>query len=362
MVQSAGLMDDGMEPGGAPAGSEPRAEELAGDLEKMGPTFIKLGQLLSSRGELLPPAYLAALERLQDDVEPFPFAEVETLVTEELGVRLSKAFSSFDPQPLAAASLGQVHRAALRDGRPVVVKVQRPGIRHQVVEDLEALEEIAGVIQKRTALGKRYDLSRMMEEFRKSLLTELDYRKEAGNLTRLGQNLSSFERIVVPSPVEDYTTSRVLTMDYVAGKKVTALSPLTLIEVDGAGLAEELFQAYLRQIFVDGFFHADPHPGNVFLTDDHRVALLDLGMVATVPGRMQEHLLQMVLAISEGRSDETADYLLKLGEPSEDMDEKAFRRRVAELVSAHQGANLGDLQVGRIFLDMSRYSAEAGVR
>jgi predicted unusual protein kinase regulating ubiquinone biosynthesis (AarF/ABC1/UbiB family) len=318
--------------------------------------------LLSSRGEILPATYLEALERLQDDVAPFPFADVERIVSEELGVRLSKAFASFDPEPLAAASLGQVHRAELRDGRAVVVKVQRPGIRQEVIEDLEAFGEIAAVLQKRTQLGERYNLTTMMEEFRKTLLTELDYRKEAQNLTRLGQNLVSFERIVVPSPIEDYTTSRVLTMDYVAGKKITALSPLTLIDVDGEALAEELFRAYLKQIFVDGFFHADPHPGNVFLTDDYRIALLDLGMVASIPARMQDNLLQMVLAISEGRSDETADFVLKLAERAEEVDEKTFRRRVAEMVSAHQGASIGEIKVGKIFLAMSRYSAETGVR
>jgi len=162
--------------------------------------------------------------------------------------------------------------------------------------------------------------------------------------------------------VEDYTTSRVLTMDYVTGRKITALSPLRLIEVDGEELAEELFRAYLKQIFIDGFFHADPHPGNVFLTDDNQIALLDLGMVATVPARMQEHLLQMVLAVSEGRSDETADFVLKIGEPTEQLDEKEFRRRVTELVTAHQGASIGEMKVGKIFLDMSRYSGETGVR
>ncbi len=340
----------------------PAAEELATDLEKMGPTFIKLGQLLSSRGEILPPAYLTALERLQDDVEPFPFSDVEKIVTEELGARLSKAFSFFDSTPLAAASLGQVHRAALRDGRAVVVKVQRPGIRERVVEDLDAFDEITTLLLKHTSLGERYDLAGIMDQFRKSLLTELDYRREAANLLRLGQNLRSFEQIVVPAAVDDYTTTRILTMDYVSGKKITALSPLTLIEVDGEELAESLFRAYLKQIFVDGFFHADPHPGNVFLTEDYRIALLDLGMVATIPPRMQEHLLQMVLAIAEGRSDETADFVLKLGETTEHLDEREFRRRVAELVSASHGASIGELKVGRIFLEMSHYSAETGVR
>ncbi len=361
LVDAAGIEEAPPPNKGAPE-VEPRAEELAADLEKMGPTFIKLGQLLSSRGEFLPPAYLHALERLQDNVAPFAYEEVEKIVSEELGVRLSKAFARFDHEPLAAASLGQVHRASLRDGRPVVVKVQRPGIRQQVVEDLESFEEIAGVLASRTTLGQRYDIGAMMEEFRKTLLLELDYRKEAQNLVTLGKNLSHFRRIVVPQPVEDYTTSRVITMDYIAGKKITALSPLTLLEVDGEALAEELFHAYLHQIFVDGFFHADPHPGNVFLTDDHRIALLDLGMVSRIAPRLQERMLQMVLAISEGRSDETADYALKLGEKRDDLEETTFRRKVADLVSENQNANIRDIQVGRIFLDMARCSAECGLR
>jgi predicted unusual protein kinase regulating ubiquinone biosynthesis (AarF/ABC1/UbiB family) len=361
LVKSAGL-DEELEQDEPLEAANPQADELASDLEKMGPTFIKLGQLLSSRGEMLPPAYLNALERLQDNVAPFPFEQVEAIVTEELGVRISKGFSSFEREPLAAASLGQVHRAALRDGRQVVVKVQRPGIRQQVVEDLEAFAEIAGLLEKQTRLGQRYELTTMIEEFRKSLLMELDYRKEAQHLSRLGENLRSFDRILVPAPVDDYTTSRVLTMDYVTGKKITALSPLRLIEVNGEELAEELFRAYLKQIFIDGFFHADPHPGNVFLTEDDRIALLDLGMVASVPARMQEQLLQMVLAVSEGRSDEAADAGLKLGESTDNLDEKEFRRRVAEMVTAHQSASIGEMKVGKIFLDMSHFSAEAGVR
>lgn len=358
VVKAAGL--DEATNGVPPA--QAKAEELAADLERMGPTFIKLGQLLSSRGEILPPEYLEALARLQDSVAPFSYEEVERIVSEELGVRISKAFSRFDAEPLAAASLGQVHRAFLRDGRPVVVKVQRPGIRQQVVEDLESFEEIGKILEARTSLGGRYDINAMMEEFRKTLMLELDYRKEAQNLVTLGTNLRGFERIIVPQPIEDYTTSRVITMDYVEGKKITALSPLTLLEVDGSELAEELFHAYLKQIFVDGFFHADPHPGNVFLTDDHRIALLDLGMVSRIAPRLQERMLQMVLAISEGRSDEAADYALKLGERAETLDEATFRRRVADLVGENQSANIEDIQVGRIFIDMARYSAESGLR
>ncbi|HEV2707021.1 MAG TPA: AarF/UbiB family protein, partial [Pyrinomonadaceae bacterium] len=200
-----------------------KAEELANDLERMGPTFIKLAQLLSTRSDLLPMPYLEALSRLQDSVEPFSFGEVEEIVASELGVRISKAFSEFVAVPLAAASLGQVHRATMRDGRPVVVKVQRPHIREQIVKDLEAMQEIAEFLDRHTEIGRRYEFQPMLDEFRKSLLRELDYRQEARNLVTFAENLREFENIIVPQPVDDYTTSRVLTMDYVRGRKITDL-------------------------------------------------------------------------------------------------------------------------------------------
>ena len=338
------------------------AEDLANDLERMGPTFIKLGQLLSSRPDILPEEYIRALARLQDRVEPFAFSEVEPLVTEELGVRLSKAFSEFTAIPLAAASLGQVHRAALRDGRQVAVKVQRPGIRQRVVEDLEALGELAEFFDQHTALGRRYRFVKILEEFRRSLLRELDYRQEAQNLNLLRQNLAEFDRILVPMPIDDYTTSRVLTMEYVAGTKIAALSQIVRLELDGARLAEQLFRAYLKQVLVDGFFHADPHPGNVVLLDSGRLALLDLGMVARIAPRLQEHLLQLLLAISEGRSDEAMTIVLKLAEKGPDFDEPTFARRVTDLVGRHRETMLRDVQMGRIVLELARTAGEVDVR
>src|SRR5207249_2334636 len=209
-----------------------------------------------------------------------------------LGARLSKLFTEFDPKPTAAASLAQVHRAVMRDGRAVVVKVQRPGIRPQIVEDLEALEEAAEFIDAHSEIGKRYEFSSLLAELRRSLLRELDFKREAGNLVRLGSSLREFEKIIVPEPIEDYTTSRVLTMEYIPGKKITDVSPLRLLEIDGMALSEELFRAYLKQVLIDGFFHADPHPGNVFLTEDNRIALLDLGMVSHISDRFQENLLR----------------------------------------------------------------------
>src|SRR4051812_44582376 len=221
-------------------------KELAADLEQLGPTFVKVGQLLSTRADLLQPDALRSLSRLQDDVEPFAFTDVEQIVTTELGVRLSKAFSRFDEAPLAAASLGQVHRAALRDGREVAVKVQRPGVRDHVLRDMETIDEVAGFLDHHTQTGRRAGLQRMASELRDSLLRELDYRLEARNMSVIGANLARFRRIVVPQPIAGYFTERVLTMDYISGRKITAASPLVLAEAGARDLAEELFRAYLR--------------------------------------------------------------------------------------------------------------------
>jgi len=339
-----------------------KPEELARDLEALGPTFIKLGQLLSSRADLLPAPYLEALSRLQDDVEPFSFGQVEEIVVAELGARLSSAFSEFEAAPLAAASLGQVHRARLRDGRPVAVKVQRPGIREQIVEDLATLRELAAFLDKHSAIGAQYGLEWLVEAFGRALIGELDYRREAQNLTRLHRNLESFESLEVPLPIEDYTTERVLTMDYLEGRKVTLLDPLTRIDIDGGSLADELFRAYLHQVVVDGFFHADPHAGNVILTEDGRLGLIDLGMVGRIAPRMRDALFRLIVAIGEGRGDDAAERALAIGEHLEHFDEAESRRRIAEVVGEFDSARLGDFAIGRAVIAVSRAAAETGVR
>jgi ubiquinone biosynthesis protein len=338
------------------------AEKLAQDLEALGPTFIKLGQVLSGRTELLPPAYIDALARLQDDVAPFSFADVERIVQSELGVKISKAYGMFESEPIAAASLGQVHRAALRDGRMVAVKVQRPEAQKQVMADLDAMAEIAAFLDKRTEAGARYCFTDLIAEFRRSLLEELDYLNEAANLRTLGSNLASFTDIIVPQPVDDYTTSRVLTMDYVLGTKVTELSPLTRMDVDAERLGRELVRAYLHQIVVDGFFHADPHPGNVFITDDRKVALVDLGMTGRLSERTRDRLLALLMAAAEGRGDEAADALVELGERREGFNETALRKDVIDAVTKAQNAALADLEVGRLLLDMNQRASEHGLR
>ena len=340
---------------------QPAPEELADDLEKMGPTFIKFGQLLSSRADLLPEPYLKALARLQDKIKPFPYAEVEQIVASELGIRISKAFSFFEQQHLAAASLGQVHRAALRDGRPVVVKVQRPDIRKQIAEDFEVLEEIADFFDEHTDIGRRYRFGKILAEVKNSILQELDYQREASNLTTLANNLKEFPHILVPLPVLDYSSRSVLTMDYVSGKKITALGPLAQLDINGDVLAEEFFKAYLKQVLIDGFFHADPHPGNIFLTDDGRVALLDLGMTGRISSNMQENLLRLLLAISEGNGDEAVKIVLRISETADDFDEAEFTKKATEFVSEQRDQNLNHQDVGKALMGVSRTAAKTGL-
>ena len=360
LIRSAGLDPD--LPDEEVPGDPQAAASLAADLEAMGPTFIKLGQMMSTRVDLFSPAYIEALSRLQDDVAPFGYDEVESLVSSELGVRLASLFPRFDNTPLAAASLGQVHRATLRDGRDVVVKVQRPGIREQALEDMEVLREVAGLIDDHTELGRRYSLGQLLEEFRRSLMEELDYRREAENLTTIGGMLADNERIVVPHAYADFTTSRVLTMEFVPGRKVTDIGPLRQLELDGAQLADELFRVYLHHVLVDGIFHADPHPGNVLVTDDGRLVLLDIGMVARIPPAYREKLLKFLLALADARPDDVVRAARTMGEELPDYDEVRFQRTVSHVLERVAGASLADLDLGTLLLQLIREAGEHGLR
>jgi predicted unusual protein kinase regulating ubiquinone biosynthesis (AarF/ABC1/UbiB family) len=206
------------------------------------------------------------------------------------------------------------------------------------------------------------DPSGVLEEFRRSILCELDYREEARNMVSLAHQLRDFERIIVPLPIDDYTTDRVLTMDYIQGTKITSVSPVEWTEVDGVELGEDLFRAYLQQILVDGVFHADPHPGNVFLTPDHRLALIDLGMVGRLSGTLQERLFRLMLAISEGRGDEAASIIIAIGDQQENFDEMRMRRLIVQMVGRYQHASVKELNVGRVMLEMARAGQQNGMR
>ena len=365
LVRQAGL-DPALadEPSGTSDVDAARAEgdDLAAELERLGPTFIKLGQLLSTRTDLLPPVYVESLSRLQDEIESFPVAIARGTIEEELGVRISRVFEEFDDTPIAAASLGQVHRATLRGGRPVVVKVQRPGIRRLVLDDLDVLENVAERLEAHTERGRLLAVTDLLAQFRRSLLDELDYRKEAANLVRLREIVSEQPHLVVPAPYDDFTTSRVLTMDRIEGKKITELSGLARLDIDGDLLARELFRAYLDQILVHGFFHADPHPGNVLLTPDGRLGLIDVGMVARVPPELRDRLIRLLLAVAERRGEEVARLATDMSELAGDCDMRRFTNDVADLVERQAGSTIEEMDAGRLVLDLTRACAAAGLR
>lgn len=338
-----------------------RAEALAADLEAMGPTFVKLGQVLSTHIDL-PPAYATALSRLREDCKPVDFEQVRETVEEELNCSISKAFQVFEEKPIAAASLAQVHRAVLHDGRAVAVKVQRRGVRREIATDFQALDRIAAMLDRHTQLGRRYEFRRIVLEGRDLLLSELDYRVEARNLSLLSEHLRDFPRIVVPWPVGDYTTERVLTMDYVRGRSIGSIGPLRRLELNGAALADQLLRAYLHQILVTGLVHADPHPGNVFLTDDGRLSLLDLGQVVHIDPSTRDELMEMMLAISDGRGDDAASVAIRIGQPRENFDAREFRARVSQIVAAYRDADLDAISFGDCLMTIGRACADSGLR
>lgn len=360
LVSGAGLDEYAVEDS-AVVGDLDQAEAFAADLEAMGPTYIKLGQLLSTRFDLLPSAYTDALTRLQDTVEPFPVEQVKEIIESELDMSLRHMFEDFEEEPLAAASLGQVHRATLPGGRQVVVKVQRPDVRETIRDDMGVLTKLAELADAKTQVGRRYGFSQLLRQFQRSLADELDYRREARNLSKLRELTADYDLLVVPEPVLTHSTSRVLTMERIEGTKVTDVGPLGLMDYETTAIADQLFKAYLQMILDDGFLHADPHPGNLMLTDDGRLALLDLGMVAVVPPRLQESVIKLLLAIADGNGEEAALVLAEMGHPLEGYDAAAFRDDVTHLVSSAVNAG-SDFQAGTALVELSRISGVHGLR
>ncbi|WP_133500995.1 ABC1 kinase family protein [Cognatilysobacter terrigena] len=347
----------------AQAGEPGKPEQFVDDLEALGPTFIKLGQALSTRPDMVPAEYLAALERMQDKVQPLAPEVVHQVIEEELGVRPNKVFSEFDDEPLGSASLAQVHRAVLRDGREVAVKVQRPDALTSVRTDLESLRSIASKLDRGTDMGRRIKFGDWVNEFGRTLLAELDYRVEAENLQRFGERLEPYPRLVVPRPVWSVSGKRVLTMDLVRGKKVTDITGLQRTDQPLGELAAELLRAYLDQAFVNGEIHADPHPGNLLLPPDSRLAIFDLGMIAHVPPRRRDRLLKLLFASVDGRGEDVAIEGISISTRLEDFDEERYMREVGQLVSSYAARSGGrTVSEGRLVLDMTRIATACGLR
>ena len=377
-------------------------------LVELGPAYVKLGQVLSTRPDLLPEPYIEELKRLQDDVGPISLEEVEQTIQEELGGRLSKLFATFDPEPLGTASLGQVHAATLREGREVIVKVQRPGIRASLAEDLEFFHDLAEFMAAHTGVGARVDVIGVIQQLERALADELDYRVEARNAASFRKMLAEFPRLLVPKVIEAYTTERVLTMERVHGLKVDCVPPVARLEHDFTPVADELTRAYLKGITIDGFFHADPHPGNVFVVlpgatnprtpaqvarDDRRetarvgvtplarleadavasaspeprdvdarLALVNFGMTARLSSTMREMATRLLMALGDQRGDDVAATLIEMGEPSSDFDRVGYTREIAALVARNLELTAAEVKAGRVLFDILDVSYRSGLR
>ena len=338
------------------------AAQFAADIQALGPAFIKIGQTLSTRPDLLAPEYLAALETLQDDTRPVPFAAIRKTVEEELGVRLHQAFPVFEEVPLAAASLAQVHAATLRDGRAVVVKVQRPGIAADIRADLGVLSHVARAADHLTEQGRRVLFGRWVTEMRETLAEELDYCGEADNLRIFAKHLQAYPNLYVPQPLPDFCSARVLTMERVEGTKVGVAVELRRLDEPLDEYARDLMRAYLEQIFVHGLVHADPHPGNVMLMP-HGLALIDLGMVVRLGPRLRDGLLTLLGAAVEGDGDEVARQTMALGERLQFFDERIWSRRCGRLTArfATQSEH-ARYSAGKLMIDLTRQSVATGLR
>lgn len=360
-----------------------RAVAFRKRLVELGPAYVKLGQALSTRPDLLPPEYTRELERLQDDVPAVPFPEIGAVIEQEFGARVQQIFADFDEEPLGAASLGQVHVAHLRDGREVVVKVQRPGIREQLASDLDFFRDLAAFLTEHTHVGERIDFAGVMHELERALSDELDYRIEARNTTTFRAALAGFPHLVVPRVVDALTSERVLTLERIRGIKVDQLPPLTRLEHDFTALAEELGQAYLKQITVDGHFHADPHPGNIFVTlpgrrnpptpadvkdgaktspDEPRLALVDFGMTAHLSEKLREQVVRLLLDLAENRGDSAAETLVEMGQETEGFDHSAFVRETASLVSRYYDRAIGEVSTGTVMYELINTAFRHGLR
>lgn len=328
------------------------AVRLRYTLERLGPTFVKLGQAASTRPDIIPDDFIAELRKLQDDVAPFPDAEAFALIEKELGGSIEDIFSEFDRTPIAAASLGQVYAAALPDGTPVVVKVQRPGVRAAVETDLDILQTQARFVSAHSEFGERYDVADITGEFANALRKELDYTQEARNAERLAHAFADDETVAFPMVYWEFSTSRVLTLERFVGVPFNRLDELDAVGANRPQLAQRGIYAYLEQIFVQGFYHADPHPGNLFALPDGQVAFTDFGRIGTVSQVGRDQLADLFLSIIDDDVALAVDTLFSAAGSPGDIDLAELEREVSRLITKYYNKSLNEIRMGELITEV----------
>jgi ubiquinone biosynthesis protein len=312
-------------------------------LEELGPTFVKLGQVLSTRPDILPPEFIAELKYLQDRVPPLTFEDIQEQVESSLGAGIEDLFAEFREKPLAAASIGQAHRATLRDGRDVVVKVQRPGIRQKIRSDLDILYYLARLLEATIEEVELYTPTAIVREFERAILNELDFLQEAQNIEEFGANFAEVEKVEVPEVIHDLTSAEILTMEFVDADKLS--------DIEGGSerairVLDILLDALVKMVLYDGFFHGDPHPGNIMVRDDDTVVFIDFGLVGRLSESQQDSIIDLVLTVLTGDVDGISRTLLTMGRPMGRVNLREFKADIRSIRDKYLAMNLGDIEVG----------------
>jgi ubiquinone biosynthesis protein len=331
-------------------------------LQELGPTFVKLGQIASTRPDLLPEEIIRELEKLQDQVPPFSFEEVRSIVQQELGGELDQIFRYFEDVPLAAASIGQVHRAILHSGEKVAIKVQRPNIANVIETDLEILQDLAVLAERRLEWAARYQIRDMVEELSRSLRAELDYTIEARNAEKISNQFRNDPNICVPNVFWEYSTKKVLTMEYVEGVKLNEIDQLKQKGYNVKRLAERLAKAVFQQIFVHGYFHGDPHPGNVLVLPGEVIAFIDFGMVGRLTPEMRYHFSSLVIALMRQSADGVIKSICQMGLVPDDVDLAQLRDDIEQLREKYYRVPLSQISLGEAVNDLFRVAFRHSIR
>jgi ubiquinone biosynthesis protein len=332
------------------------AEEFRRALEDLGTTYIKLGQLLSSRPDLLPDAYIEELGKLVDEVPPVPFDQIQSVIEEELP---ADAFVRVDPKPIATASIAQIHGALLASGREVIVKVRRPGIEEQVALDLALLRSTADLLEGHSERAQLLQARALADELEVHLRAELDFVEEANNAELVARLLESYDELVVPEVIRPYVTEKVLVLERIEGRKVDTDHGLATERAHE--LARQFFRAYVQQVTVEGVYHADPHRGNVLLTTDGRLALVDFGLLGRLDEDTRRNLALLLLAVAQNRADDVADLILSLSRTSLGADEPGFIQELRRKLPRYHWRPLSGIHAGEALADMQRISFEYGI-
>jgi ubiquinone biosynthesis protein len=321
-------------------------------LQELGPTFVKLGQIASSRRDLVPAEIIHELEKLQEHVQAVPFSTIRMIVEAELGDTLDNLFDSFNEEPLAAASIGQVHVAQLPSGEEVAVKVQRPNIKQTVETDLEILYEIARFLEENTVWAKTYHIKEIIKEFSESLRDELDYKVEGRSADRVAKQFKEQPSIQIPKIHWDFSTAKILTMELVTGIRVNDIKQLDDGGYDRKLIAERVVDALFFQVLEKGFFHGDPHPGNVYILPDNRICLLDFGMMGRINDRLKFHFASLIINLQQGDTKGMMKVFSDMDLLNEDTNKSDFQQDLDDLIEAYYEVSLYDVSLGGIINEL----------